>query len=175
MTRFITFDGPLGPVRISGDGEIIAEVHLGASGDERGDPGVFRDAVTQLRAYFAGELTTFDLRLAARGTLFQHAVWGALAEIPFGTTMSYAQIAARVGAPSAARAVGTANARNPIAIVVPCHRVIGASGALTGYAGGIDRKRWLLDHETVVARAVVQRSDVFSGSRGPVDVLEGTR
>lgn len=104
-------------------------------------------ARAQLGAYFAGTLTAFDLPLAPRGTPFQHRVWRALLEIPYGETVSYAEIARRIGAPDAVRAVGAANGRNPVSIVVPCHRVIGANGALTGYGGGIERKRWLLAHE----------------------------
>lgn len=145
--RSTTIDSPLGPIEIVGDGVIITEVRLGARDDVARDAGAFRDAAAQLDAYFEGELTRFDLPLDARGTPFQRAVWTALAAIPFGETRSYAQIAASIGAPTAARAIGTANARNPIAIVIPCHRVIASSGALAGYAGGVDRKRWLLDHE----------------------------
>ena len=101
----------------------------------------------QLDAYFAGELEDFDLRLAPSGTPFQLQVWRALREIPYGATASYGEIARAVGQPGAARAVGGANNRNPIAIIVPCHRVIGAGGSLTGYGGGLDRKRLLLELE----------------------------
>jgi methylated-DNA-[protein]-cysteine S-methyltransferase len=112
-------------------------------------PAQVRDA---LRAYFAGELTRIDaLPVVTGGTPFQRAVWTALRAIPPGTTVTYQAIAACVGAPRAARAVGLANRENPIGIVVPCHRVIGASGALTGYAGGIERKKWLVAHEAAVA------------------------
>ena len=105
-----------------------------------------------LASYFAGEKDAFDaLVLAAEGTEFQRRVWQALREIPYGHTESYGELAARIGRPGAARAVGAANHDNPIAIAVPCHRVIGASGALTGYAGGLDRKRWLLGHEGAIA------------------------
>ena len=100
-----------------------------------------------LEEYFQGTRTTFDLPLGAAGTAFQHRVWDALADIPYGRTMSYGEIARIIGAPRASRAVGAAIGRNPISIVVPCHRVVGASGLLTGYAHGVDRKRWLLDHE----------------------------
>jgi methylated-DNA-[protein]-cysteine S-methyltransferase len=99
---------------------------------------------TQLREYFAGERTAFDLPLNARGNAFEQRVWAELARIPYGETASYAEIARRIGRPGAARAVGHANGRNPIAIVVPCHRVIGSDGSLTGYAGGLDAKRALL-------------------------------
>lgn len=105
-------------------------------------------ALAQLREYFAGARTQFDLPLAPRGTAFQRQVWEALRPIPHGTTTSYGAIAASIGRPTASRAVGAANGQNPIAIVVPCHRVVGSTGALTGYGGGMDRKRWLLGHET---------------------------
>jgi O-6-methylguanine DNA methyltransferase len=109
-----------------------------------------------LRAYFAGDLRALDaLAIATGGTSFQRSVWRALRAIPASTTCSYGQLAACLGRPSASRAVGLANGKNPIAIVVPCHRVIGADGSLTGYAGGTERKRWLLDHE----RRFAARSD----------------
>ena len=101
----------------------------------------------QLAAYFAGELEGFDLPLAPAGTGFQRRVWEAVAAIPYGATASYSEIAAAVGRPAACRAVGAANGRNPLAIVIPCHRVVGAAGALTGYGGGLGRKRALLDLE----------------------------
>ncbi len=101
----------------------------------------------QLEEYFARTRTTFDLPLAPRGTLFQERVWLALLDIPYGTTASYSALARRIGAPDAARAVGAANGQNPIPIIVPCHRVVGAHGELTGFGGGIERKRWLLAHE----------------------------
>jgi methylated-DNA-[protein]-cysteine S-methyltransferase len=107
-------------------------------------------AGAQLAAYFDGSLMTFDLVLAAAGTTFQKRVWDALGEIEFGETTSYGQLARRIRAPRAARAVGAANGRNPLPIIVPCHRVIGADGTLTGFGGGMDRKRWLLDHERAV-------------------------
>jgi methylated-DNA-[protein]-cysteine S-methyltransferase len=107
-------------------------------------------ARTQLEAYFARDLKAFDVPLAPVGTPFQHTVWAALREIPYGETTSYGEIARRIGRPSASRAVGLANGRNPISIVVPCHRVIGSAGALTGYGGGMDRKRTLLDLESAV-------------------------
>ena len=104
-------------------------------------------AAAQLRAYFAGERTVFDLPLAPDGSGFQRLVWQALERIPYGVTRSYGELAAAIGRPAASRAVGSANSRNPISIIVPCHRVIGANGALTGYAGGMRAKRWLLEHE----------------------------
>jgi methylated-DNA-[protein]-cysteine S-methyltransferase len=110
----------------------------------RRDPAALRPVAQQLEAYFAGELTAFDLPLAPVGSGFQRSVWDALLTIPYGETASYGEIARQIGDPSAVRAVGTANGRNPIAIVIPCHRVIGADGSLTGYGGGLERKRTLL-------------------------------
>ncbi|MFT3876063.1 MAG: methylated-DNA--[protein]-cysteine S-methyltransferase [Propioniciclava sp.] len=111
------------------------------------DDTIAEDAVTQLGEYFAGDRTRFDLDLAPRGTEFQHEVWRALSTIPAGETRTYGQVAAGLGRPGSSRAVGAATGRNPISIVVPCHRLVGSTGSLTGYAGGIERKRWLLDHE----------------------------
>jgi methylated-DNA-[protein]-cysteine S-methyltransferase len=136
----------------------------------RRDP-VLTAARRQLDAYFAGTLMEFDLPLAPAGTVFQNGVWDELRRIPFGTTISYAELAGRVGRPGHFRAVGSANGRNPISIIVPCHRVVGSNGSLTGYGGGIDRKRWLLDHEAAVAatRADPKRrrsGAAATGSRG---------
>jgi methylated-DNA-[protein]-cysteine S-methyltransferase len=118
--------------------------HDGAGGD-----GPFDAAREQLDAYFAGELEDFDLPLAPHGTPFQERVWDELTRIPYAETISYKELALRLGDPKLVRAVGTANGRNPLSIVIPCHRVIGADGTLVGYGGGLDRKRWLLDHEAV--------------------------
>lgn len=104
--------------------------------------------VQQLCEYFAGERTTFDLAYDLRGTEFQLQAWNALAQIPFGSTMSYKEQATLIGRPTATRAVGAANGQNPVAIVLPCHRVVGANGAMTGFGGGIERKEWLLRHES---------------------------
>ncbi|MFN6262128.1 MAG: methylated-DNA--[protein]-cysteine S-methyltransferase [Chromatiaceae bacterium] len=123
---------------------------LNLQSDNATEP-LLKEAVNQLRQYFAGERQTFTLPLAAAGTLFQQQVWRQLGQIPFGHTQSYGELAQRLGNKNAMRAVGAANGRNPIAIVVPCHRVIGADGKLTGYAGGLDRKIWLLQHEQRVA------------------------
>jgi methylated-DNA-[protein]-cysteine S-methyltransferase len=111
------------------------------------DPAPFADVVSQLGDYFAGRRTSFELDLAPAGTPFQKRVWMALREIRFGRTLSYGEIARDIGAPTASRAVGAANGQNPISIIVPCHRVIGKSGSLTGYGGGIPRKKFLLDLE----------------------------
>jgi methylated-DNA-[protein]-cysteine S-methyltransferase len=112
----------------------------------------FARACEQLEQYFAGERSEFDLELDMRGTDFQRSVWDALLTIPYGETRSYGEIASQLGRPDRARAVGTANGSNPVSIIVPCHRVIGADGSLTGYAGGLHRKRWLLEHEAGVSQ-----------------------
>jgi len=151
---------PLGELVVASDGDALTSVrfeqhaHLaplapGSQRDEHAAP--LAEAKRQLAAYFAGELRAFALPLAPRGSEFQRKVWAALAEIPFGATSSYGALARRLGAPSHARAIGHANGRNPLSILVPCHRVIGADGALTGYAGGVARKRWLLAHEAALA------------------------
>jgi methylated-DNA-[protein]-cysteine S-methyltransferase len=111
------------------------------------DDNAFPEARQQLAQYFAGERTSFDLKLHMDGTAFQRTVWRALTEIPYGETISYGELARRIGRPDRARAVGTANGQNPIAVIVPCHRVIGADGKLVGYGGGLENKRLLLDLE----------------------------
>jgi methylated-DNA-[protein]-cysteine S-methyltransferase len=111
------------------------------------DEAPFAQLIAQLEAYFAGSAVAFDVPLSLSGTEFQRRVWTELTAIPLGETISYGELASRVGAPGASRAVGLANGRNPVAIVVPCHRVIGADGRLTGYGGGLERKAWLLRHE----------------------------
>jgi methylated-DNA-[protein]-cysteine S-methyltransferase len=111
------------------------------------DPAPFTEVIEQLEQYFAAQRTDFDLPVTLVGTPFQRAVWAALQEIPYGETMSYGQLAERIGSPGAARAVGLANGRNPIGIIVPCHRVVGATGSLTGYGGGLKRKQYLLELE----------------------------
>ena len=121
-------------------------------GEQAPDHPLLLEASRQLRAYFSGRLTRFDLPLDFKGTDFQKKIWSALLQIPFGEVRSYGAIAASIGSPSASRAVGAANGRNPISIIAPCHRVIGATGALTGFAGGLEAKRYLLDHEQAVLR-----------------------
>jgi methylated-DNA-[protein]-cysteine S-methyltransferase len=111
------------------------------------DPTPFTEVLSQLKEYFAGQRTDFDVALTLAGTPFQRTVWAALREIPYGETESYGQLAERIGRPGAARAVGLANGRNPIGIIVPCHRVVGATGTLTGYGGGLARKQYLLNLE----------------------------
>jgi methylated-DNA-[protein]-cysteine S-methyltransferase len=152
-------ESPLGRIHLVACEDALAGLYLEdharkppvTASDGSGWP-VLREARAQLDAWFSGERTRFDLPLRPRGTPFQLEVWRALSEIPHGETRTYAEVARAIGRPSASRAVGAANARNPISIVVPCHRVVGADGALTGYAGGLDRKRWLLAHERQIAR-----------------------
>jgi methylated-DNA-[protein]-cysteine S-methyltransferase len=142
------YESPVGPLRLEArDGSLVA-LHLNARpGPESLDDPVLAAAAEQLRAYFAGTRTSFDLPLDMHGNAFEQRVWAALRAIPYGETASYGEIAAQIGAPGAARAVGVANARNPIAIIVPCHRVIGANGKLVGFGGGLPMKRALLDLE----------------------------
>lgn len=135
---------PAGPLTIAGRDDLIESLRFGHIPPPGGEPGAFDEAVRQLPLYFAGRLRTFDLPLRPAGTDFQLRVWAALLDIPFGETRSYGTLAAQLGNPAAVRAVGLANGANPIAIVIPCHRVIGAAGQLTGYAGGLDVKRRLL-------------------------------
>ena len=152
---------PLGELVITSDGDALTSVrfeqhaHMAAlsSGSRRDErSAALAEAKRQLAAYFGGELRAFTLPLAPRGSEFQRKVWAALGEIPFGATSTYGALACRLGMPNHARAVGHANGRNPLSVFVPCHRVVGASGALTGYAGGIERKRWLLNHEGIEAQ-----------------------
>lgn len=153
--HYCTIDSPVGPLTLAGRGSTLMHLRMDGqshepdhSGWRPAKPGAFADAAAQLDAYFAGELTEFDVDLDLAGTDFQRRVWAALRTISYGQTRSYGEIAAQIGSPDASRAVGLANGRNPISIIVPCHRVIGSSGSLTGYGGGIARKRFLLDLET---------------------------
>jgi methylated-DNA-[protein]-cysteine S-methyltransferase len=159
MSKTIVFSvmpSPVGRLTLVGEDEEL--VGLFFDRDPAGAPRAdwVRDdrrlgpAVAQLREYFAGRRTRFDLRLAPRGTPFQREVWAALGRIPFGGTASYGDIARAIGKPAASRAIGGANHRNPLAIVIPCHRVIGADGSMTGYGGGLDRKQQLLALEARV-------------------------
>lgn len=154
MLFTLTAKSPVGPLRFyATDGGLTAiylENHKGApvlSATEREDHPVLLAARRQLEEYFAGARRSFDLPLAPVGTPFQQTVWKALREIPLGATWSYGDLARHIGRAGAARAVGAANGRNPLSIVVPCHRVVGTDGTLTGYAGGVPVKRWLLEHE----------------------------
>jgi methylated-DNA-[protein]-cysteine S-methyltransferase len=159
-TRYRYLDTPVGSVWVAWCEEGL--VSLGFEKQEKGarvdpdwklDPDLRCAAIEQLTAYFAGELRAFDLPLVLRGTEFQMSVWRALADIPYGETTTYGELARRVGRPQASRAVGAANGQNKLAIVLPCHRVIGQSGKLTGFAGGLDRKAQLLEFERSVGPA----------------------
>ena len=150
---FTEFASPIGTVQLRGTDSaltgVFMEPHPHHPADAVQDDAPLREVRQQLEEYFAGERQEFSLTLEADGTDFQRSVWQALREIPFGETMSYGEIARRIGNPGAVRAVGLANGRNPISIIVPCHRVIGADGSLTGYGGGLERKRFLLALEKV--------------------------
>ncbi|MDR3493697.1 MAG: methylated-DNA--[protein]-cysteine S-methyltransferase [Ancalomicrobiaceae bacterium] len=152
---------PIGRLVLVGDGERLS--HLGLPQGKgcitprdtwRRDDSAFGAARAQLRAYFAGQRRSFELALAPHGTGFQLAVWRELATIPFGGTISYGELARRIGRANASRAVGAANGANPIPIIVPCHRVVGSDGSLTGFGGGIEMKQWLLDLERTGAPGV---------------------
>lgn len=153
-TYYTTMDSPLGELLLTGDGKHLTGLYMTphTHGPDRDpawvhDPASFQGAIRQLQEYFDGERVTFEIPLAPDGTDFQRRVWMALRDIPFAQTVSYGDIAREIGNPKGVRAVGLANGRNPISIIVPCHRVIGQNGSLTGYGGGIERKRWLLEHE----------------------------
>ena len=147
----LEISSPLGPLRLLACDGALCGVYMNLQNAPPASPGpaepVLLRAAQQLAEYFAGTRRDFDLPLRPRGTDFQQTVWRALAEIPYGVTRSYVELATTIGRPGACRAVGGANSKNPLGIVVPCHRVIGHHGALTGYAGGHDNKRWLLAHE----------------------------
>jgi methylated-DNA-[protein]-cysteine S-methyltransferase len=169
---YSVMSSPIGDLLLTADGDVVTGITMEL---EHGKPapapkpewrkeesaGPLRLVREQLRAYFEGDLFEFDLPLGMAGTTFQRSVWQGLLEIPYGATWSYAELAQHVGRRGASRAVGAANGRNPIAIVVPCHRVIGADGTLTGYGGGLDRKQWLLEHE----RSALRTSDAASKRR----------
>lgn len=152
---YATMASPVGELLLIGDANSLSGLYMSAhhghtppiSPEWSHDPDALGAPIEQLEEYFAGKRQTFDLELSPRGTEFQMKVWSALRTIGYGQTRSYGQVAAQVGRPRASRAVGLANGRNPISIVVPCHRVIGADGSLTGYGGGLDNKKILLDLE----------------------------
>jgi methylated-DNA-[protein]-cysteine S-methyltransferase len=152
---YTTLESPIGELLLVGDGERLHALHMQAgrkpvsiSPDWHRSEASFTAVRSQLGEYFARERTTFDVTLALSGSAFERRVWSALREIPYGETVSYGEIARRIGEPEAARAVGVANGRNPVAVIVPCHRVIGADGSLVGYGGGLERKRLLLELES---------------------------
>jgi methylated-DNA-[protein]-cysteine S-methyltransferase len=158
ITYHTTIDSPLGDLLALSDGDHLTGLYLP---DHKGGPtpdaswqeadALFVELRNQLTEYFAGERHEFDVPLRLVGTPFQQQVWQQLTRIPYGTTITYAELARRIGSPAASRAVGAANGRNPISILVPCHRVVGSSGNLTGYAGGVDKKEWLLGMEREAA------------------------
>jgi methylated-DNA-[protein]-cysteine S-methyltransferase len=156
MIYFTAYESPIQSLRLVSDGRSLIGLYMMSEKhdrvaqndwveDESAPP--FAETKEQLTAYFAGNLTEFDLPLQMAGTNFQKRVWEALKTIPYGITISYGKLAQEIGQPNASRAVGLANGQNPISIIVPCHRVIGANGKLTGYGGGIERKQWLVHHE----------------------------
>jgi methylated-DNA-[protein]-cysteine S-methyltransferase len=156
MNSYTEIDSPIGPLLLKTDGEALTAIYMDVPNRPPRDldecvrdagAGPLPQAARQLEEYFKGERREFDLPLRMHGTEFQRRAWQSLREIPYGETRSYGEQAKRIGNPNASRAVGLANGRNPIPIVVPCHRVIGADGSLTGFGGGIERKRWLLAHE----------------------------
>ena len=156
MNAYVTVDSPIGRLLLQTDGDSLTGLYMdvpdrpiSGMNDRREDANVgpLPEAVRQLGEYFAGNRREFALPLRMHGTEFQLRVWRALTEIPYGETRSYGELAKRIGNPNASRAVGLANGRNPVSILVPCHRVIGAEGSLTGYGGGLPRKQWLLAHE----------------------------
>jgi methylated-DNA-[protein]-cysteine S-methyltransferase len=168
---------PLGKLLLTSDGQALTGLFMtrlaegsapefGSTWRQSDEP--FRAVCAQLTAYFEGEAHGFDLAMELAGTPFQKRVWRELCSIPYGCAISYAELARRIGQPGSSRAVGGANGRNPISIIVPCHRVIAADGGLGGYGGGLDRKRWLLEHEAeVLARHPQWRSAPFPGSITP--------
>jgi methylated-DNA-[protein]-cysteine S-methyltransferase len=156
VIAYVTIDSPIGRLLLQTDGVSLTGLYMDVPGrpirglsdwQEDASAGPLAEAVRQLEEYFSGKRRIFELPLRLNGTEFQQRVWHALTEIPYGQTWSYGELAKRVGNPNASRAVGLANGRNPVAILVPCHRVIGADGSLTGYGGGVERKQWLLAHE----------------------------
>ena len=160
MNIFCHVDSPIGRLLLTSDGQALTGLFMNLSAKTHSTDGWEEDAAVeplaqtarQLSEYFAGRRREFDLPLRLQGTVFQKRVWQELTEIPYGTTWSYGQLAKRLGNPNASRAVGLANGQNPISILVPCHRVIGADGSLTGYGGGLERKQWLLTHEGALSR-----------------------
>jgi methylated-DNA-[protein]-cysteine S-methyltransferase len=166
--KYTYFDSPIGKILIAGTSTALTHIHfvggvhpMEPDGDWQRDSEFFKAAIEQLQAYFEGKLKIFDLPLRLEGTDFQLEVWNALKEIPYGKTVSYADIARRIGRPKAVRAVGAANGQNPISIIVPCHRVIGSNGSLTGYGGGLKNKEALLALEQGRVASLVSQQSLF--------------
>ncbi len=152
---------PAGCLRIKNNGDAISEIsfmdeHVSMASKQhmKRIPPVLRECIDQLDKYFAGELFSFNCKLAPEGTAFQQLVWEKLQQVPYGRTASYLALSKQVGNIKSIRAVGTANGKNPVAIIIPCHRIIGSNGSLVGYAGGLSRKQWLLNHEAKHANGV---------------------
>jgi methylated-DNA-[protein]-cysteine S-methyltransferase len=147
----------LGPIKIKGNEKgLVAVQFMDASENYSSEvPSELKNAMDQLTEYFEGNRSSFDLKLSPNGTEFQKKVWNQLQKIPFGKTISYRQMANQLGDPNVIRAAASANGKNPISIIVPCHRVIGSDGSLTGYAGGLHRKKWLLEHESPTKQGVL--------------------
>ena len=187
MISTIRFDSPLGRMQATAEGNaltglyFIGQQHFPDTAgdwaeDARAQP--FAALRRQLDEYFAGRRRAFDLPLApggSRGTAFQHAVWDAIAAVPFGATTTYAALAAQCGRPAAARASGAATGRNPVSLIIPCHRIVGTSGALTGYAGGLERKRTLLAFERAVADGDVRPIAGFVAAGGAMPAATAIR
>ena len=153
MTAYRTIDSPIGEILLTAEGGALTRLYMAPFDVDpawKRDPDALAEPARQLAEYFAGERTEFELELAPAGTEFQQRVWALLLAIPYGETTTYGALADELGNPRTVRAVGLANGRNPISIVVPCHRVIGADGSLVGYGGGLERKRALLAHEAEV-------------------------
>ncbi|WP_405765765.1 methylated-DNA--[protein]-cysteine S-methyltransferase [Streptomyces sp. NBC_00080] len=171
MKQHTIVDSPYGPLTLVADDGVLCGLYMTEQRHRPPeenfgprDDTLFGDAEEQLKAYFSGELREFSLELRLHGTPFQRSVWDGLRKIPYGETRTYGELAEALGNPTASRAVGLANGRNPIGIIVPCHRVIGAGGGLTGYGGGLDRKRRLLDFEGGTAPGDTTRSPGVTGA-----------
>lgn len=166
MRYTLSFDSPLGPILLTAEDGALTGVYFGAqkyfptlANSETTATPVLLQAKHELQEYFAGTRKTFGVPLAPKGSPFQQAVWRAIASVPFGATISYTELARRAGHEGSVRAVGAATGRNPIGIIIPCHRIVGADGSLTGYAGGLDKKRALLSLESALPRKTSRTRD----------------
>jgi methylated-DNA-[protein]-cysteine S-methyltransferase len=179
---YTTTDSPVGELLLVGDGRALRGLSMqegrtavGVHPDWTRDDEVFDPVLGQLAEYFEGRRAAFQLPLEPQGTPFQRLVWHALRELPYGETVTYGELARRIGRPASSRAVGAANGQNPISLIVPCHRVVGADGTLTGYGGGVERKRFLLDLEADNSPPEAKRYTLLGADRRPYDsVLPGT-